>query len=513
MLKLPRSRIRIKYSYIWLSLVLISLAAIGIFSSQAQSLLSPEPGKIAEVKSRNTLPQNPVYGPLARSVNFRTIPPAPVKTASSDNLTPLDPSFSWNGWSELEWWVPEEQDLSSDTNWLREINPQALPDRISAQDLFPKLQSRDIDPQAIMSNFVTLGVADLLDDLSEQEAAGTVEEEAANVNPFEKALKEAIDEAQEAGGESEPETIEEEAESDPTDNGNEEADSTDEAAVGGGAGIDCNLIFIGSFGGRPLATAIGTVQPDLIHQAMNHPVYIDLKEAGKQYLDIDVILRDRNGQKSVAFGDLDGDGFIDMVVTNTTTHRAHLFKSDGQGDYAAVGEIFAGPDPEAAVISDFNSDGSADVAVGNRINKKIVVDGKDLRIFNFLPTSRVAEEFTSMIPYDFDGDGLMDLLLSNYENLKASIYLNKGKAIFAASDSYALQEFPLLQSLVDLDGDGIGDYVYIQNLGDNISVVTMNGKNGAIANLGNITLDSSLYFVLGDFNMDGIVDVALAHRK
>ena len=55
--------------------------------------------------------------------------------------------------------------------------------------------------------------------------------------------------------------------------------------------------------------------------------------------------------------------------------------------------------------------------------------------------------------------------------------------------------------------------MYIQSLGDNISVAMMNGKDGTISNLGNMTLDPSLCFVLGDFNMDGIVDIALAHRK
>jgi len=471
-----------------------------------------ESGKIAEMKPRNALPQNPVYGPLAQSIHFHSAPPKTEKAVSSDNFTLLEPSFSWDGWADLEWWIPDDQDLSSETNWRREISPQTLAGKVSAQDLLPQLQSRDIDAQAIMSHFITMGVADLLDDLGGQEAAaGSVEEDASKTNPFKKALKEAIDEANETTGESE--TVEEEAEPDPPNSSDEKSGGSEDTAGGGGGGIDRNLLFIGSFGGRPLATAIGTVQPDLIHQAMNKAVFIDFEGAGKYYLDIDVVLRDGDGQRSAAFGDLDGNGLIDMVVTDTATHRAHLYRGDGQGNYEPAGEIFAGPDPSAAVISDFNSDGSADVAVGNQIDKRIVVDGKNLRIFNFLPSSRVSEEFTSMVPLDFDGDGLMDLLLSNYANFSATVYLNQGKGKFAASDSFALQEFPLLQSLVDLDGDGIGDYVYIQNLGDNIAVVMMNGKSGTIRNLGNMTLDSSLYFVLGDFNMDGIVDIALAHRK
>jgi hypothetical protein len=226
-----------------------------------------------------------------------------------------------------------------------------------------------------------------------------------------------------------------------------------------------------------------------------------------------VVLRDPDNRESAAFGDLYGDGFLDMVVTNLMTHRAHLFKNDGKGNYEAAAQIFAGSDPSAAVIDDFNSDGSADVAVGNSADGKIVVDGKGLRRMILLPTSRVADEFTSMIPYDFDGDGLMDLLLSNYRNFTATVYLNRKNGLFAASDSFALEEFSALQSRVDLDGDGAEEQVTVQSLGGNISIVMADGKNGTISNLGNMTLNPSLYFLVGDFNLDGIVDVALAHRR
>jgi hypothetical protein len=91
--------------------------------------------------------------------------------------------------------------------------------------------------------------------------------------------------------------------------------------------------------------------------------------------------------------------------------------------------------------------------------------------------------------------------------------MNQRSGLFAESDSFALQELPYLLSHIDLDSDGVDDDVYIQALGDNISVVMINGKNGTISNLGNMTLDPSLYFVLGDFNTDRFVDIALAHRR
>jgi hypothetical protein len=427
MRKMPLAGAKIKYPYLWLSLALLLLTSMGIFSSRAQSLFLTKTGKIAKIKSRNPLLENSVYGPLARSVHFRSIPSYPEKTAPTDSPAPLEPGFSWSGWSDAGWRIPEDQNPDSKAPWMRKNARQASSGRFSYQDLQPRLQDRDIDPQAVMSNFITMGVVDLLDDLSEQEVEGVAEQDASEVNPFDEALKEVASEEKEDMSEieGEPEKAEETADSDPgnsesSDNeethsnasDNEEAGNANEA-IEGNPLVDRKLLFIGSFGGQPLATAIGTVHTDLLYQSVNHTVFIDLEGAGKQNLDIDVVLRSMDSQESVAFGDLDRDGLMDMVVTNKTTHRAHIYKSDGLGGFIAAGEIFGGADPSAAVISDFNSDGSADIAVALQTDRKIVVDGEGLRRLILLPTSRVTGEFTSMTPYDFDGDGFMDLLLSN----------------------------------------------------------------------------------------------------
>ena len=164
------------------------------------------------------------------------------------------------------------------------------------------------------------------------------------------------------------------------------------------------------------------------------------------------------------------------------------------------------------MISDFNQDESPDIAVLFETSQTIVVSGKGYRQF-ILPYSPIDDEYSSMIPYDFNGDGLKDLLLTNYDSLTSTIYTNCGFGMFSASDSFSLQSFPTIQSSVDLDGDWFQDLVYVQYLGDRISIVIRNGRNGRIYNLGNVILDPLFYYVVGDFNQDGVVDIAIANPK
>jgi hypothetical protein len=507
---------RVRYAYLWISLIVVSLTSIGILSSRAQSLLTAHFAGKSEIRAKRPVPGSGVYRPLARSIHFSRTPPAPAKLLESEESAVHASGFSWSGWSDSQWWVPGNPEMLSEYDPLGESGGVELSEQASRHnvDPMPRLQQRDMDPQAILSNFITMGVVDLLIELGEEEIENPSEPDASKVNPFDKALKEAMDEALnesgESAGRSESENSEENTESDTV---KEENRKGDESSSGGGSPAQRNLLFIGSLWDQPLATAIGTAQADLLYQSIHRIVSIELEGAGRQSLDMDVILRDRNDRQSVGFGDLNRDGFLDMVVTNQTTNRADIFQFDGEGGYNQTGSIYAGLGPSAAVICDLNADDQSDIAVAFHKDKRIVADGKGLRKFVFLPTSPVAGEFSSMVPYDFNSDGLTDLLLSDFQSMTATVYLNQKQGLFAASDSLDIDSLPYLQSRVDLDADGFEELVFIQCLGQNISVVMVDGKDGSISNLGNMALDSSKYFVLGDFNLDGFVDIALAHRK
>src|SRR6185295_7061812 len=67
---------------------------------------------------------------------------------------------------------------------------------------------------------------------------------------------------------------------------------------------------------------------------------------------------------SVAAGDLNGDGRLDLAVANRTSSNVTIQLGNGSGGFSpAIGSPFAvGTSPQSVVVGDMNGDGSPDLA-------------------------------------------------------------------------------------------------------------------------------------------------------
>jgi hypothetical protein len=119
------------------------------------------------------------------------------------------------------------------------------------------------------------------------------------------------------------------------------------------------------------------------------------------------------GPTSIAVGDFNGDGKLDMAVVNSSTSTVTLLLGNGEGLFTAeTPPLSTANDPDSIQIGDFNGDGIPDLALATLSSKLVAVylgqgNGTFGPPINIIPTS----DPQSLAVADFNGDGLSDLAI------------------------------------------------------------------------------------------------------
>lgn len=247
----------------------------------------------------------------------------------------------------------------------------------------------------------------------------------------------------------------------------------------------------------------------------------NLDGQGNFYNSQQIISNTLNGATSVAVGDLNGDGFNDVLATSLLDDQIVWFKNtDGAGTFGAP-QIIDNTLNQAyrVFLCDIDNDGDKDVFVlgYQRISWYKNLDGQG----NF-STQLIIEGIgnTSMTSLDFgdlDGDADLDLVLSTNYGLYYYLNLN-GQGTFGTRQ--VIIDYPYgcaSAKIADFDNDGDLDIVYT---GKNINVSepafvrwaeNVNGL-GAFTTTHLITtiIATPKSLVVADFDNDGDTDVASA---
>lgn len=263
---------------------------------------------------------------------------------------------------------------------------------------------------------------------------------------------------------------------------------------------------------------------------------------------------------TAAFGDLDSDGDLDLVVTSLESGGvARVYLNDGTGNFSEQTPLLnSQPGCFEIVVADFNGDSREDIATANRDSGSVTVflnqgnaiftagvhvpvagapvgiaaadldgDGDiDLVTANELGSNVTILENTGgsfsiqsshlmgsgtfgLFLADMNGDNRPDIVTANRDANSVSIRLNNGDFNFSAPEHLAAGRLP--QDIVagDIDGDGKLDLVTV-NLGDSTSTVLLRRETGwetLIIPVGS----SPIALRLRDFNRDGYLDLATAN--
>ncbi len=182
---------------------------------------------------------------------------------------------------------------------------------------------------------------------------------------------------------------------------------------------------------------------------------------------------------AMAAVDLNGDGFIDLVVANQNSNNLTILMGNGDGTFTPTNASpITGNSPSAIAVGDFNGDGNVDLAVTN------------------------------------SGDNTVSILLNqNCPNLPAAQC-----AFAAAPTSPMVGSAPGAISSADMNADGFLDLVVANSSGNSVSVLLGDGTGrfNAVVPQGQPDFSTGAApqaVVLGDFNQDGRLDIITSNAS
>jgi hypothetical protein len=226
-------------------------------------------------------------------------------------------------------------------------------------------------------------------------------------------------------------------------------------------------------------------------------------------------------------GDFNGDGKADLAVLSYngySTSYITVLLGKGNGAFATplTGQVYNQPVTGGDVIlgtlvaADFNGDGKLDVAVvGDYVSSggvTILLGNGDGTFTAAGPNLDLGADFGLIATGDFNGDGIPDLVVTNYFNFGTppTIFLGKGDGTFttAKPSSFTLDYFPTSIVVGDYNGDGILDLAFSDLNGVEVALGNGDGTfNETPASP--IAVPNELYSLqAGDFNHDGKLDLA-----
>ena len=218
-----------------------------------------------------------------------------------------------------------------------------------------------------------------------------------------------------------------------------------------------------------------------------------------------------NSPYCVNVGDFNSDGRPDLLAANYNAQTVSVLLGDGSGGFVAKTDFATGTSPVCVAVADFSGDGKQDLAVTNTTSSSISVllgDG----VGGFAAKTDFA---TGAAPYyvsvgDLNSDGKLDLVTANYSDSTASVLLGNGAGGFAAKTDFATGLLPYCVVVSDFNADGKLDVVTDNIFDGSVSVLLGNGAGGFAAKSDFATGASPYGMVTGDINGDGKLDLATA---
>ncbi|MDO7877628.1 T9SS type A sorting domain-containing protein [Hymenobacter sp. ASUV-10] len=228
--------------------------------------------------------------------------------------------------------------------------------------------------------------------------------------------------------------------------------------------------------------------------------------------------------RSVAVGDIDGDGDLDLVTSASAGPAATtvgVYLNDGTGDFTPhpikpnPGSFGA---PYNVKLGDIDGDGDLDLLTAAYAESMVKVHLNDgTGNFSAHPTTPTLPGVANACALglgDIDADGDLDLVTTAFTAGRAYVWRNDGAGNFSAHPTTPVLVVggnPYTAMLGDIDADGDLDLLVANNSGTSTVSVRRNDGTGGFSGTTELVVGTTPYnSALGDVDGDGDLDLVVA---
>jgi hypothetical protein len=206
---------------------------------------------------------------------------------------------------------------------------------------------------------------------------------------------------------------------------------------------------------------------------------------------------------SLALGDFNGDGFVDLAAVDDNAGKVLVFHGDGTGAFAPDSQLPTGQYPGEIAVGDLNGDGRDDVVLTDP-GAGTVLSYLSLASGGFAPPkSAPAGTVPSPVALaDFNGDGRLDAAVGDQFESNVEFFPGDGSGGFGARLTTPVQSLPYFLTAGDFNGDGRRDAVAA---GGDLSILL--GRESGGFSLPASYASNSTGAAVADFNRDGNPDL------